>query len=187
MEDDRLADLAVQLYEKYKEAFDFVRKHQPEPKSLLDDVRNLIASNVKLREDKHIQSLLRFAPLEWNSVSELNSCPPSEWTKTKRSLLFEIKANDVSRIIVSLVLGPSSIDGLRERIYSEATKDKDVFVGLVKPMGKKYSTIFSIELLTTMDALDMSHEEQVEAISVAWQNFLEHYLPVLSKAILKLL
>lgn len=184
VEDERLADLAIQLYEKHKEAFDFVRKHQPEPKNLLDDIRNLITSNANLREDKHIQSLLRFVPLEWTSVPQLNSCPPYEWTKTGRSLLFEIKASEEGRIAVALVLGSSTIDGLRERIYLEATKNKDLFVGLVKPMGKKYSTIFSIELLTTMDALDMSRNEQVEAIGVAWQNFLDRDLSALTTAIL---
>ena len=187
VEDERLADLAIQLYEKHKEAFDFVRKHQPEPKSLLDDIRHLITSNANLREDKHIQSLLRFVPLEWTSVPQLNSCPLSEWTKTARSLLFEIKASEEGRIAVALVLGSSTIDGWRERIYLEATKNKDLFVGLVKPMRKKYSTIFSIELLTTMDALDMSREEQVEAIGVAWPNFLERNLPALTTAILALL
>ena len=187
VEDERLADLAIQLYEKHKEAFDFVRKHQPEPKSLLDDIRNLIASNANLREDKHVQSLLRFVPLEWTSVPQLNSCPVTEWTKTGRSLLFEIKASEEGRMTVALVLGSSTIDGLRERIYLEATKNKDLFVGLVKPIGKKYSTIFSIELMTTMDALDMSREEQVEAIGVAWQNFLDRNLPALTTAILALL
>lgn len=183
VEDERLADLAIRLYEKHKEAFDFVRKHQPEPKNLLDDIRGLITSNVKLTEDKHIESLLRFAPLEWASVPQLNSCAPAEWTRTGRSLLFEVKASEEGRIIIALVLGPSTIDGLRERIYSEATKNKELFVGLVKPMRKKWSTIFSIELLTTMDALDMGHEEQVEAIGVAWQNFLDRNLPALTTAI----
>jgi len=186
VEDDKLTERARRLYEKHKEAFDFVSQCQPQPKNLLDDIRKLLNANAMLKEDKHIQSILRFVPVEWANVPKLNSCSPSEWTKTGRSLLFEIKAHEDNRITIALVLGPSDLAS-REHIYSKAAKRKETFLGLVKPMGKKWSTIYSSELLAASEAKDMSHEEQVEAIEVAWQNFVDRDLPALKAGILEIL
>jgi len=185
VEDDKLAQMAIRLYEKHKEAFDFISRHQPQPTSLLDHIQKLISSNKTLKEDKHNPAMLRFVPIEWTTQRQLNSCPPSGWTKTGRSVMFEIKANEKGRIIVALVLGPSDREGLRERMYTEAKKRKDLFVGLVKPMGLKWSTIFSIELMTASEAKGMGQEEQIEAIEVAWQNFVDSRLPGLKKAIIE--
>ena len=185
VEDDKLVQLAIRLYEKHKEAFEFVGRHQPQPKSLLDDIRKLITFNAMLKEDRHNPAILRFVPVEWTTVPQLNSCPVSGWTKTGRSLLFEVKASEEGRIIVALVLGPSNVEGLRERVYSEAKKRTELFAGLVKPMGLKWSTIFSVELMTASEAGGMGQEEQVEAIEIAWQNFVDRDLPALKKVILE--
>ena len=187
VEDPKLEELARQLYEKHKEAFDFVEKVKPQPKNLLDDIRKLLDSNSKLTQDRHAPALLRFVPDEWNSFPQLNSCPSSEWTRTGRSLLFEVKAHSGNRITVALVLGPSEPTTVRRQIYDEAAKRNQIFVGLVKPMGHKWSSIYNRELLAASEAKAMSQVEQVEAIEVAWQNFVESDLPVLTKEVPKIL
>ena len=187
VEDAKLAELAVRLYEKYKEAFDFVNLHQPRPKNLIDEIQKLVVSNPTLTEDSQASTLLRFAPVVWRDQPQLNLCPLSEWSKTGRSLLFEIKAHDDGRLTLSLILGPSTDPGLRERNYIQATERKDLFVGLVRPMGKKWSTIYSAILLTAVDAKVMEHDEQLEAVEIAWLNFVDHDLPALTKGILELL
>jgi hypothetical protein len=140
-----------------------------------------------IEQDRHAPSILRFAPVEWKTVPQLNSCPPGEWTKTGRSLLFEIKINDDNRIAVALVLGPSDEPALRRKIYEEAERRKKAFLGPVKPMGKKWSTIYSKELLSASEAKGMSYEEQVEAVEAAWQNFVDHDFPTLTAEVLELL
>jgi hypothetical protein len=140
-----------------------------------------------LKEDSLASTLLRFVPVDWVDQPQLNMCPLSEWSKTGRSPLFEIKAHDDSRLTISLILGPSTDPGSRERNYTQAMERKDLFVGLVRPMGKKFSTIYGTALLTAVDAKVMEHDEQVEAAQVAWLNFVDHDLPILTKGILELL
>jgi len=135
VQDEKLIAQAKRLYEKHKEAFDFVSQYQTRGSNLLDQVRALIESQRALVEDKHISTILRFIPTAWENIPELHSCPASEWTKTGRSVLFEVKANEDKRIIVALVLGPSNDPQLRQRIYSSAAKKPELFRGIVKPMG----------------------------------------------------
>jgi len=120
VEDPKLADLARRLYEKHKEAFDFVSKVRPQPKNLLDDLRKLLESNSLVNEDRRTSAILRFVPVAWTNTPQLNSCLRSEWTKTGRSLLFEIKANENNRLIIALILGPSDDFAFRKGLYDEA-------------------------------------------------------------------
>lgn len=78
VEDAKVAELAVRLYEKHKEAFDFVSRHQPQPKNLIDEIRKLVNSNSMLKEDSQASTLLRFVPVAWIDQPQLNMCPLSE-------------------------------------------------------------------------------------------------------------
>lgn len=116
VEDEQLADLARQLYERHKEAFDFINEHRPQPDNLLDGIRELLESDAALATDRHAPMILRFAPKEWSTIKEFNSCPESRWTHTKRNLIFEVKAYRYSdRISVALISGPAETD-LRSKI-----------------------------------------------------------------------
>jgi hypothetical protein len=172
VQDEQLADLARQLYERHKEAFDFVIEQRPQPDNLLEEVRDLLEVNTELAIDRHAPMILRFAPKEWASIPEFNSCPEPRWTHTKRNLIFEVKANrDTDRIIVALISGPAD-SGLRLKIYDFATSQPKLFAGLVKPMGAKTATIFSKELLSAKAADSMDSDEKRDALKKAWGEFL---------------
>lgn len=183
VEDEQLADLARQLYERHKEAFNFIIEHRPQPDNLLDSIRALLESHGELSVDRHAPMILRFAPKDWASIKEFNSCPEPRWTHTKRNLIFEVKANrETDRIIVALVSGPAD-DELRLKIYDFAMKRPSLFVGLVKPMGAKTATIFSSELLSIKNADAMDSDEKKIALQVAWDKFLSGNLVALRSAL----
>jgi hypothetical protein len=172
VEDEQLSDLARQLYERHKEAFDFIIEHRPQPDNLLEGIRDLIDSNAELAVDRHAPMILRFAPKEWATIKEFNSCPEPRWTHTKRNLIFEVKAyHHTDRINVVLISGPSETE-LRSRIYEFASKQPKVFAGLVKPMGAKTAAIFGRELLSAKAAESMDNEEKQKALRKSWDDFL---------------
>lgn len=187
--DQELRELALQLYERHREAFDFIFESRPEPESLLGVARPLLEAQPDLVPDRHGGNILRFVPGEWAGVSDLNCCDAKAWTKTGRNLIFEIKSwssgSYVDRVIIGLVSGPAPKE-IRERLYSRAAARLDAFKGLVKPMGKQYATIYMRELLTPTAAKSMDHDEKAAAIQAGWSIFLEEELPLLTTAVLEM-
>lgn len=188
--DEELRELARQLYDRHKEAFDFIFESRPEPESLLGVARSLLEAQPELVADRHGANILRFMPEDWTGISDLNCCSPTAWTRTGRNLIFEIKSWSsgayADRVIVSLVSGPAPVE-IRERLYSEAAARSDLFRGLVKPMGKQYATIYMRELLTPAAAKNMDLDEKAAAIEAGWSTFLKDELPPLTAAVLAIL
>ena len=140
--DPALEDIARQIYQRHKEAFDFVFDCRPTPENLLVVVDELLRETPGFVADRHTSSLRRFVPESWTNVSVLNSCPTTEWTKTGRTALFEIKtfAQEAyaDRVSLTLVVGPAP-PAIREQLYRGAQKRPNLFKGLVRPMGRKVS------------------------------------------------
>jgi len=79
VQDEQLRDLALQIYQRHKEAFDFVIECLPEAGGLLSVIKGLLENETNLLPDKHIKSILRFAPEEWSASPQLNSCSAEKW------------------------------------------------------------------------------------------------------------
>jgi len=183
VEDAELQEKARQLYFRYKEAFDFILTIKPPPENALDPVRAVIEESAQFAFDRRAPRLIRFVPAEWESLQELNSCPKDRWTRTGRSLLFELSAHRSSdRININLVLGPAGPE-FREYLYSWASKNLSVFVGLVKPMGLRTSTIYGHDLLTAAAAQEMDEEQKAGALLDEWRKFTELHLPMLKASV----
>ena len=146
--DEALNELALRIYERHREALDFIFDSRPEPGSLLGVVRELMDKTPYLVLDKQVASIARFIPEAWNNLGALNTCPKDMWTKTGRNVLFEIKsfkteAYDFSdRILLSLILGPST-STIREHFFSQARSKPAIFVGSGSAIGKSWTTLFS--------------------------------------------
>jgi hypothetical protein len=189
--DEALRDIARQLYERHKEAFEFIYECRPTPESLLNVARELLSTTPGLVEDRNGSSILRFLPLSWVSVAGLNAAPTTMWTKTGRNALFEIKTfsteayNYSDRVALGLVIGPAD-QSVREKLYIGAKDRPKVFRGLVKPMGKQWATIYSRDLLSGTEARNMETDQKIEAVRTAWQRFITSELPDLDAAMLEI-
>ena len=187
--DETMEDIARQLYQRHKEAFDFVFDCRPTPESLIGVAREVMTATPGLVEDRHIATILRFTPVSWSQVPQLNACPPTLWTRTGRTPVFEIKTFSSEaygysdRVALILVVGPASQD-IREKLYNGARDRPKTFVGLVKPMGKQYATIYSRDLLSSAEAKDMEVDQKIDALKAGWQRFLENDFPAIEKAVL---
>jgi hypothetical protein len=168
--DDDLRELALRLYERHREAFDFVFEVRPQPAGVLEALSGRILGVGGLIADRPGTSIFRFAPAAWDETLPQFRCDPGKWTRTGRGLLFEAKINpNTGRVYLILVLGPCQPD-LRKTFYEAASKNP-LFKGLVKPMGNVTATVYSRELLTPAQAADLDFDQQVTNVSFAWSDF----------------
>lgn len=180
--DEELHELARQVYERYKEAFDFIFESRPEPESLLGVARELLESEPTLIPDRHAPKMLRFFPDSWKEIKELN-CGDA-WTRTGRNVLFQLENQIPDRVVIALYDGPAPA-AIRERLYSGATARPDLFRGLVKSMGKQWARIYMRELLTPAAAANMDIEEKTVAVQAGWNSFMDD-LPLLAAAVIEI-
>ncbi len=89
--DDELKELALQIYQRHREALDFIFECRPEI-SLLSVIRPLLEAQTNLVADRHTAAMLRFVPVAWTGVPALNACPKDLWTKSGRNVIFEMKS-----------------------------------------------------------------------------------------------
>jgi hypothetical protein len=185
--DEQLKSLATRLYERHKEAFDFVFENMPRPASLLDIVRGRVENCDGLTIDSATSSSLRFVPERWDAELQNLKGDPTQWTRSGRGILFEAKiyADKPGRVNISLILGPAAA-GEREFFYNAARGRSELFSGLVKPMGQKWAAIYSRDLLTAPQARSMAYEAQATNVSLAWSDFQGTVLPDLISAILEI-
>ncbi|HEY1562240.1 MAG TPA: PD-(D/E)XK nuclease family protein [Caulobacteraceae bacterium] len=170
--DDELRALALRLYERHREAFDFVFDVRPQPKSVLEDLKSQILSVQGLIEDRpgaSVVNIFRFLPVSWDQTLTKLACDPQRWSKTGRGLLFEAKAYPTGRVHIILVLGPCEPKA-RKAFYEQATK-RPAFKGLVKSMGQVTATVYNRELLTPAQAQTLTFEQQAANVSLAWSDF----------------
>lgn len=180
-----LQELARALYERHKEAFDFVLKVRPDKGSLLQVAKGLVDDADGLVQDKATSSQLSFAPEAWSKVRNLNACDPNLWTKTGRTAVFEVKTYNAEnykyRVNLALVVGPAPAP-IRKALYDGACAMPKVFKGLVKPMGAQWVTIYARDLVSQAAGKLMKDEdERAAALQTAWAEFVANDLPVLTE------
>lgn len=183
--DEHMRDLARRLYERHKEAFDFVFECRPEPESLLSVAKEVIQANASLLPDRDTKTIVRFMPASWTDVVAFNSCPMTEWTRTGRNLLWEVKNPTEDRVSVALILGPA-VPELRQKIYQAALTRPEIFQGLVKPMGRQWATIFTSDLLSPNAVRDLEGPEKIELLRKRLNEFIEHQLPSINVALVEI-
>ncbi|WP_269514044.1 PD-(D/E)XK nuclease family protein [Brevundimonas subvibrioides] len=183
--DEKLQALAIALYERHKEAFDFIFDARPAATSLVTVVRDSALAVEGLIEDSGSTNLFRFAPEVWDERLTIIKGDPTKWSKTGRGLLFEVKTYNGSpgRVNVSLILGPGDAS-MRAGVYAEALAQPHLFTGLVKPMGAQWVTIFSRDLQTAQQAKGQSFQVQANSAGLAWSDFQGRSLQPLIDAII---
>lgn len=183
--DEKLRKLAAQIYERHSEALEFIWECRPRQGGVLQELRDRIEGVSGLTVDSRGANFIRFAPDSWDQSLKTIRCAPGLWTPTGRALLFEIKIypNTPGRINLALIIGPAAPEA-RASFYEAAREMPDVFHGLAKRMGKKWSTIFSRDLLTSAQARGLTAEQQIQNAALAWSDFQGSTLRTLIQAIL---
>jgi len=152
--DDDLREIALRLYEKHREAFDFVFEARPQPAGVLDALSSRILGVQGLIADRPAAHIFRFLPVSWEEKLPQFRCDATKWARTGRALLFEAKVNpNTGRVYLILVLGPCHAD-VRRAFYDAAAAKNSLFKGLVKPMGNVTAS--------------RSHHRRCSVYTIAW-------------------
>jgi hypothetical protein len=186
VQDEPLRKLALTLYERHKEAFEFIFECRPEPASLLNVVQQSARNVPGLVEDSSSRNQFRFAPQVWDEHLKTIKGDSSKWTKTGRGILFEVKTSypaQPGRVNISIILGPGD-PGMRSKVYQAAAAQPKLFSNLVKPMGTQWVTIFSRDLQTPAQAKNLTFEAQSANVGLAWSDFQAQNLIPLIDAVL---
>jgi len=185
VQNDQLRALALTLYERHKEAFEFIFECRPAPQSLLTVLRNHVEGVQGLIVDSSGSNLFRFLPSVWDERLTNIKGDPIRWSKSGRGILLEGKVypDNPGRVNVALLLGPGDAE-MRSRVYQAAGAQPKLFTGLVKPMGGQVATIFSRDLLKPAQAKCITFDAQAYNVGLAWSDFQGQILPQLIKAVL---
>ena len=183
--DPQLKALARRLYERHSEALNFIFESRPLQADLLGLLAGQVEDTSGLIVDSRGANVLRVLPEAWDGALSTITCDPALWSHTGRAVLFELKcyANTPGRVNLSLLIGPAAPEA-RVAFYEAARDQPDVFRGLVKPMGGKWVSIFSQDLLTSSQAKELNLEQQVEKAALAWAEFRGGQWDALTEAVL---
>lgn len=186
VDDDHLRGLAAKLYERHREALDFIFDSRPQTGNLVEFIAQRVRSMDGIIVDTDGPSMFRFLPAQWEGTLT-HKCDLKDWSRTGRGLLFEVKRDSArpGRLMLSLVIGPGKATD-RAALYEGAKSRPDLFVGLVKPMGVKWCTIFSRDLMTAKLAENLTAEQQEANADLAWSDFQGTTLPTLIQAVLEI-
>lgn len=155
--DDDLKDLARRLYEKHREAFDFVFAARPEQQCLLEVVRTRALGIEGLDEDSRASGYFRFYPLSWEGL-EILKCDPREWSRTGRGLLFEVWVDNKGAVNLALTR-----QALRQE---DGTFRRDIVRAIAQRVEIKSKTEIEVsgcrvELMRSMAVTSGSHAAAV--------------------------
>lgn len=183
--DARLESLAVKLYERHKEAFDFIYKCRPETKTLLTALQERISSTPGLIVDSEGRNVLRFCPTRWNDEFKSIKADTDKWTKTGRMLLFEIKTypKTPGRVNLSLIIGPGQ-KSIRESVYYLSKSYETLFKAQKSNPNDHWATIYSRDLINAKQGSNLSFDEQTKNLGLSWSDFQSKCLPEIIDAMI---
>lgn len=185
VQNEQLRALALALYERHREAFEFIFECRPKPQSLLTVLQSRVQSVEGLLVESSGSNLFRFVPTVWDRRLANIKRDPTKWSKTGRGILFEgkIYPDKPGRVNIALILGPGRAE-IRSRVYQAASSQPQLFTGLVKPMGGLWATIYSRDLLKPAQAKNLTFEAQSLNVGLAWSDFQGEALHQLIQAVI---
>lgn len=185
--DSPIADLAKKIFAKHRQALDVIFEHRPDQQlEWREKLENIVRAEPRLFLDHCSKSYIRFVPMEWNDIPDLNK--GEGWTPTKRILLFQFNNFPPDRLGLGLYVGPSvaNAEGIRQQLFHASQADRNLFRGATKTLGRKWSMIWLQGFLTRKDfeASDGEDTKDLdEKVQKKWNSFLANDLPALVSAV----
>lgn len=185
--DQRLEDLARDLWREHREVMDFLTSRRPDIASevltRIADEQSEIASTfseacgLKVVRDHSTKTIIRFAVEDWDDVAGMLT--GSGWPPSKRILLFELFRDPKGFIRCQFELGPGNAE-LRTQIF-ETLKTGSADVGGNWELSPKWRQLANAKLVTVSE--DMAADEVYEKTIKQASAFLRKHAPVYQAAL----
>jgi len=181
--DEALVTLAKSIYQKHKTALEFIFEQRPDLQLELSDlIVGLIAESGKFIQDRHVKTSINFVPREWANIPQFNITPDNLWTKSGRTVMLEFR-NSTASMNLCVVLGPTDDQQFRESMYDYCKSKPDIFRGITSKLYQSFVTLYSKRILSRQQLEDGELSDLEPIIRKFWEEFLEHDLPIICKAL----
>lgn len=179
MQDEELAAIAQALWQRHKEALEYLVEQRPdEVGSLGEAIRDRAAEigkaasldAITLIPDDSLRTMTRFAIAQWDTLPGMHT---GSWTRSKRLILIEIHVS-ANRAQAALYLGPgeqSNREAYFRAVQPEITKAAD-------KLTSKWKLLCRHELLSAAE-LDGDYDQEaiIAILKQRFKTFVESKLP----------
>ena len=177
MSDDALVQLAKSIYQKHKQALDFIFEQRPDLQLELSElVAGLVAESEEFIQDRHVKTYINFIPNEWAGIPKFNITPEGLWTKSGRTVMLELR-NSATSMTLCVVLGPTEDENFRRELFEYCKSHSDVFKGASSKLYEQYATLYSKKVLSRQQLEDGELSDLEPKIRKVWNDFVENDLP----------
>ena len=165
MTESEIASLCKQIYNKHREALDLIYEHRPDRQQTIRELlERLIQADDQLLLDDCSKSYIHFVP----KALDVSSLKISDWTKSRRVLLFEFQ-NSPESLKLALIVGPGPIE-VRQRIFACAQANQPPFKTSFRSLNSKWNTLYTRTFLSPK-SYEGDHNEIMKEIERQWNIF----------------
>jgi len=177
--ESELEKLCQQIYRKHQRALDLIYEYRPDIQSEIKDyLVELIEANPLLTVDHVTKTGIYFLPKKWD-IPHLQV--GQGWTPSGRLFLFLFN-NQQDFLKLSLILGPGD-EEVRIKLFEVISQNEPPFKRAFKKIGKKWSNVYTRNILTKNNYQDNSAEDLFPEIKRRFKEFMEHEYPKIVKII----
>lgn len=171
--DDELVEIARDIYRKHKMALDFIFEQRQDIQAEISErVGDVVREDRRVEVVRRVKSYINFFPKDWIGIRAFNATPSDKWTRTKHSLLFEIR-NFPNYVRLAIVIGPSDDEDMRRRIMKFSNSRPDLFPGAKKVLQSQFTQIYSRSLVERSTLEKQSTDEVLDSLETEFQTFME--------------
>lgn len=158
--DNELEKICKDIYYKHQKALDLIFAYKPDVYSeIADGIKDYLKSKQGIILDDSNKSYVRFTT---EKLDKKIAKKGEGWTSSKRILLFELQICKNDKLVFKLYIGPGDSD-MRQRLYEIAQGNNQMFKGMGKQLGAKWTQIYHKEIMQK-NYLDKHHQDTNEIL-----------------------
>lgn len=181
VDDENLRKICNDIYYKHQKALDLIYEYKTDRYSQVSELIKKALSKHDVIEDRITKNYNNFTTKDIDKVLPKIG---DGWTKSKRILLFEILNKD-NKVALELIIGPSTDDNIRNKIFNIAIKNPNIFKNSRKKLSAKWTKIYSRNILEKNYFEKYDIDEIEEKIDIAIDNFFKLEVDEINDCIVK--
>ena len=143
MDDEKLAELCKEIYQKHKNAVDLIYQYKPDIFfDISEDLKARLEDEKDYTLNHSVKTIVRFNSPVTKKINDLFKNEAGNWVKDKSILLYEIKINE-RNVYIMAVVGPSKDPETRKKLIDYYFSNS----GENKKISSKWTRLKGLELM----------------------------------------